>query len=130
MDNYSFQKASVPIAAILNCIRNHNWIPIVLSLKNFIFLSRVLSTYVCIMYVVELSYNYWTSYWCLKMSVTFINPFKFMLYNMVAQMCQKSKSSIFLLIFWFLMKSYPTDSIFSPIRWYLGVAISIFVFTK
>ena len=48
----------------------------------------------------------------------------------IVLMCQKSKSSYFKLIFPFHMKSYVTDSIFSPIGWYLGVAQSIFVFTK
>ena len=48
----------------------------------------------------------------------------------IVLLCQKSKSSKFKLIFPFQMNSYPTDSIFSPIRWCLGVAKSIFVFTK
>ena len=45
-------------------------------------------------------------------------------------MCQKSKSSNFLLIFRFQMKIYPIDSNFSSIGDHLGVAKVIFVFTK
>ena len=41
-------------------------------------------------------------------------------------MCQKFESTYFLLKFPFLMKSYPTDSIFSPIGWCFDVAQSSF----